>query len=198
MKSISRLVLSSAFALLILAPAAFAQTPEVSTLPVNEPLEVGDTILQPGTYTIRVIPASGDRNRVQITSVDQKTIFATVLTIPHDLQANEEIPSTRLVFFPAANGQPRTLRTWFPPNTAMNAGHDIVYSEARAKQLAQLPAAPADAPLQAVTHEPYQPIPAPQTSSTSVEMPNTASSVPMIALLGLLSIAAAAVVRFAR
>lgn len=210
MKNLMRLMRFGVLALLISAPMAFAQTPEVSTLPVDEPLDVGGTILQPGVYTIRVVPTQGDRNRVQITSPDMKTIYATVLTVPHDLEPNEEIPATRFVFFPAGDGQPRALRTWFPPNTAMEAGHDVVYEESRAKQLARLANAPVvthrgddlqvvtpDATVQVYTP---RPAPAPQISSapTEMEMPQTAGKIPMIALLGLLSFAAAAAVRVLR
>ena len=216
MKHMLRLLGLSAIVLMISVPAAFAQTPEVSTLPVEEPLDVGGTILQPGTYTIRVVPTLGDRNRVQVTSTDLKTIYATLLTVPHDLEPNEEIPNTRLVFFPAGEGQPRALRTWFPPNTAMEAGHDIVYEASRAKQLARLVREPVvtyegeiadNTELKVVTpeatYQTYTPPPAPQMSSTRVEtarveMPNTAGNVPMIALIGLLSLAAAVVVRIVR
>lgn len=222
MKHVSKLLPIMALVLLM-APAALAQTPEVSTLPVDQPLDVGGTILQPGVYTIRVIPTLGDRNRVQILSTDGKTIHATVLTVPHDLEPNEEVPASRFVFFPAGEGQPRALRTWFPPNSAMQAGHDIVYEESRARQLARLTSAPVvtyqgevtdNTQLQVMTPEAtletytYTP-PAPQISSsttetrvqtetTPVEMPRTAGKVPLIALAGLLSLVAAAAVRFLR
>jgi hypothetical protein len=138
MKTTMKLLMVSVFALMIAAPAALAQTPEVSTLQVDEPLDVGGTILQPGVYTIRVVPALGNRNRVQVTSTDLKTVYATVLTVPHDLEPTEEVPNTTFVYFPAGEGQPKALRTWFAPNSAMQAGHDIVYEESRAKQLARL------------------------------------------------------------
>ena len=209
MKSISKFLAVSAFALLIAVPAAFAQTPEVSTLPVDEPLDVGGTILQPGVYTIRVVPTQGDRNRVQITSPDLATIYATVLTVPHDLEPNEEVPATRLVFYPAGEGQPRALRTWFPPNSAMEAGHDIVYEESRAKQLARLANAPVvsykgeivdNTELHTIAPDPEPVMPEPQVSAsqTPMEMPETAGNLPLIALLGLASIATALVVRMAR
>ncbi|HEX2060919.1 MAG TPA: hypothetical protein VHK90_09265 [Thermoanaerobaculia bacterium] len=139
MRSTFRVLAIAAFAMLIAAPAALAQTPEVSTLPVDEPLDVGGTILQPGTYQIRVVPSLGDRNRVQITSVDGTKIYATVLTVPHDLEPGEDPPNTTFVYYPAGEGQPRALRTWFAPGgAAMDAGHDIVYEESRARQLARL------------------------------------------------------------
>lgn len=226
MKDVLKLMRFGVLVVLISASAAFAQTPEVSTLPVDEPLDVGGTILQPGTYVLKVIPTLGDRNRVQVTSVDGTKIYATVLTVPHDLEPDEEIPNTRLVFFPAGDGSPRALRTWFPPNTAMEAGHDFVYEESRARQLARLANEPVvtyrgdvtdDTELQVITpQETFEvytppapapepvPAPAPQISSApadttaDIEMPQTAGKVPMIALLGLMAFAAAAFVRFVR
>lgn len=220
MKNTLRLVVLAALALLISVPATFAQTPETSTLPVTEPLDVGGTILQPGTYTIRVLPSRADRNKIQITSPDMKTVFATVLSIPHALAPNEEVPNTMFVYYPAGDGSPRALRTWFAPNPeASQGGHDIVYSATRAQQLARLAGTrvvtyqdtvtSADfdtADLQVVTPEAtvetYTYVtptvtPAPMTSSER-EMPDTASRVPLIALLGLMSLAGALALRVAR
>ncbi|MHB0969971.1 MAG: hypothetical protein ACYC7A_11330 [Thermoanaerobaculia bacterium] len=141
MKTMLRLMVLSAVAVaigLVSSPTAFAQIPEVSTLPVvGEPLDVGGTILQPGTYQIRVVPKS-NRNFVQVTSIDGNEVFATVLTVPHALPPTEELENTMFVYYPAANGAPRALRTWYAPNSTSDGGHDIVYPEDRAKQLARL------------------------------------------------------------
>src|SRR5688500_15341616 len=127
MKKMLRLMVVSAFALLIAIPAAFAQTtPEASILPVTEPLDVGGTILQPGTYTIRVMPSFADRNKIQITSQDGQTLFATVLTVPHELEPGEVVPDTTFVYYPAGEGLPRALRTWFASDPPGRHGHDIV------------------------------------------------------------------------
>lgn len=216
MKNALRLMLVSAFALMISIPA-FAQTPETSTLPVNEPLDVGGTVLQPGVYTIRVLPSLKDRNKVQITSADLQTVYATVLTVPHALQPNEEVPNTVFVYYPAGEGMPAALRTWYAPDPdASGGGHDIVYDQARAQQLARLgnssvvsyPTATvvADldtAPLQVVTPratvETYTYVPPPMTSAAKpMEMPDTASNVPLIALFGLLSLGGAVAIRMTR
>lgn len=256
MKNALKLMAVSAIVLLVSAPAAFAQSPEVSTLPITEPTDVGGTILQPGTYLIRVVSPQADRNKVQITSVDRETIYATVLTVPHQLEPNEEIPNTTFVYFPSGEGQPRALRTWFSTNPVIG-GHDFVYDEARARQLARLAKQPVisyrseetvaeynvvspdatvepyEAPAPVVTPAPAtvettqvttvmtpapapEPMPAPapvepapmassvqedttadMTSSTP-EMPETASRIPLIALLGVLSLAAAVAIRVAR
>jgi putative cell wall-binding protein len=227
MKSTLRLLVMSALALLISIPATYAQTPETSTLPVTEPLDVGGTILQPGTYAIRVLPSRADRNKVQVTSPDFKTVYATVLTVPHALAPNEEMPNTMFVYYPAGEGSVRALRTWFAPNPeASLGGHDIVYSATRAQQLARLTntrvvtyqdtVTTADldtADLTVVTPEAtveeYTYVspttPAPMISSetrtettTETEMPNTASRIPLIALLGLASLAGAFAFRIAR
>lgn len=237
MKPSLRPMVVVAFALLI-STAAFAQTPEVSVLPVTEPLDVGGTILQPGTYHIRVMPSTTDRNKIQVTSVDGTQVFATALTVPHPLEPGEEVPSTTFIYYPAGDGQPRALRTWFAPDPeASQGGHDIVYDEARAKQLARLansrvvyypptttvtevkttdlqvvtpeatvetytyipPATVTETRTTTVTETTTDTTPMTSASTTDdVEMPATASNVPLMALLGLISLAGAVAFRMAR
>jgi hypothetical protein len=242
MKQTLRLLVVGAIALMSSIPAAFAQSPEASTLPVTEPLLVGSTTLQPGTYVIKLIRSPYDRNKVQITSVNGDTVFATLLTVPHQLEPGEEVPNTKFVFYPAEAGLPRALRTWFAPNpSASQGGHDIVYDETRAQQLAKLSnsrvvsykdsttVADLDtAPLHVVTPEAtvedytYTPPPAPVVAETTVTtpapmissepepapvqtasaepmaMPQTASKLPLLALLGFVSLAGALAVRMVR
>ena len=136
MKTMMRLM---AIAILIAAPAALAQTPEYSAFPVDEPTDVGGTILQPGQYLIRVLPSRFNRNQVQITDPDRTKVYATVLTVPHAFEPGETRPDALFIYYPAGDGAPRALRTWFAPNpVASQGGHDIVYEEDRAKQLARL------------------------------------------------------------
>jgi hypothetical protein len=226
MKSSIRPLIVGALALMIAIPA-FAQTPEYSVLPVAEPLLVGDTVLQPGTYTIRVVPSLSGRNRVQVTSPDLSKVYATVLTVPHPLEPNEEVPNTTFIYYPATTNRPAALRTWFAPHPeASQGGHDIVYEEDMARSFAVATrenvvfieedtpeTAFDDTPIQIITPEervetyvyvpPPPPVvietPAPMVSSVeTIEMPDTASNVPMTALLGLLAIATAIVIRQVR
>ena len=191
------------FALLFAAPALVAQnmpiTPEVSYFPVTEPTDVGGKVLQPGTYVIKVIQSADSRNKIQIWSKDQKKLYATVLTIPHELKPNETMPNTMFVFYEPTPDHPRALRTWFAANPPGDHGHDIVYPEGRAKQIAVAAKAPvvsypdtvaendiSTAPLTVQTPEatvvPYTP-PAPviaeSTTTTTVETPAPAPA-PMI------------------
>ncbi len=195
MKSSLKLLAVFALALLVSAPTMFAQTPETSTLPVTEPLDVGGTVLQPGTYLIRVLRSFADRNKVQITSPDRSVVYVTALTVPHQLEPNEEVPNATFIYYPAGEGMPAALRTWFAPNPhASQGGHDIIYEESRAKQLARLAKSPVvgyrtetavaeldTTPLEVVTpaetttYEPYVPppvtvaevTPAPMTTTTT-------------------------------
>ncbi|HEX7707325.1 MAG TPA: hypothetical protein VF701_12780 [Thermoanaerobaculia bacterium] len=227
MKYLLRVMAVSAFALLLAAPAAIAQTPEVSTFPVTEPIDVGGTILQPGTYAIRVVQNFSNRSTIQVTSPDLQTVYATVLTVPHHVVRGARPDNTTFVFYPPEDGQPRALRTWFAQDSsASQGGHDIVYDERRARQLARLSDAPvvyADTtvteldrrelsvitPQNRVETYVYTPPPAPMASATRVEtvqvaearpisMPRTASRLPLLALLGMVSILGAVAIRMTR
>lgn len=213
-KLMSRLVLGAFATLLGLAstPAAYAQGErENSTFTITEPLEVGNVVLQPGTYFLRVVLLSSDRDTIQVTNPEQNKVFATVLATPHPITAGESIPQTRFVYY-TASGQPKALRTWFPRDSTN--GHDIVYSKQRAMELAAATREPVIAvrdevkeaeyksvPIEIVTPErkvtPYvarYEAPAPvqvAEARPEKELPRTASRVPLFAALGLLSLGGA-------
>src|SRR5512140_2033473 len=114
---------------------ANAQHPtNASELIFTEPVDVGGTILQAGTYRIEVVRLDENRNMLQVKSEDHMKLYTTVLSVPHDTVAGEVMPETRFVYFPAAAGLPRVLRTWYEQDRSR--GHDIVYPKARALELA--------------------------------------------------------------
>lgn len=199
------------------APAAFAQSErEQSNFTITEPLDVGTFTLQPGTYNIQVVQIDANRNMIRVMDTDQKKLYTTVLTRPYPILMSDVIPESRYVVWATPPGQPSVLRTWFPRDRSI--GHEIVFSETRAKELAALandrviavPDKVAEteyrtAPLYVVTPDrqvkPYEPKlaavepkPAPlQVAETrpARELPGTASRVPLFAALGLLSLGAA-------
>jgi hypothetical protein len=134
---ITRIAGAALFALTLCASFAMAQTPETSMFELTEPTIVGDVTLQPGQYMISVIPSLSERHRVTVTDVNKTKVYTTVLTVPHALRPNETVPEARLLFFPAAAGETRALRTWFPRNAPREVGHDIVYDEERATMFAR-------------------------------------------------------------
>ena len=204
-----------------LVVAAAAQTgleqieKEKSIFTVTEPTEIGSRVVPPGTYLIKVVPLSYNRNLVQVTSEDGAKVYASALATPHPKKLDEQIPSSRFLYFPASEGQPKVLRTWFAPSTPF--GQDIVYPKKRALELATttkesvvaIPEETAETeyktvPYTTVTREGTETeyTPAPETKAAEVlpppapkALPRTASRVPLAGLLGALSLAGALVLR---
>ncbi|MFA6954833.1 MAG: hypothetical protein WC538_03055 [Thermoanaerobaculia bacterium] len=197
------------------APSASAQIPETSYLPVEEPLDVGGTILQPGTYVIQVLPSISNRNILQVTNEDRTKIFATVLSVPHALPATEDAKDTKFIFYPASGDSPRALRTWFNAESTSNGGHDIVYPEERAMQIAAAVKEPViaykdDTKVEELKTTPLEVVNADQKVASYTErdlpakvaemsegagMPRTAGSGPSFLIFGLLALAVALSVR---
>jgi hypothetical protein len=195
---------------IVSAPVAYAQSDkENSTFTVTEPLDVGGFTLQPGTYLIKVVMLASDRNSIQVTNVEQTKVFATVLSTPHPIRADEVVPSSRYIYYATAPGQPKALRTWFARDT--EKGQDIIYPKRRAMELAAAAKEPVIAipdevkeaeyksvPIAVVTPDlqvkPYAE-PAPPVVVAEArplkQLPATASHVPLFAALGLLSLGGA-------
>jgi hypothetical protein len=215
MKKLMTCLALGAFAtLLAVAPthSALAQSqPEAATFVVTEPLDVGTITLQPGTYHIKVVKIDSNKDMLRVMDAEQMKIFTTVLTRPYPITMGEVIPESRYVVWSTPAGQPQVLRTWFAPDRSI--GHEIVYSQKRAMELAAIAREPviavpdevtADtyptAPLLIVTPErqvrPWEPRlaerePAPARVAEARELPRTASRVPLFAAFGLLSLAGA-------
>lgn len=203
-------------------PEAKAQMPnhDISWLPVDEPLDVGGTVLQPGRYQIKVIRRNPETNGnvVQVLKEDG-TVVTTVLTVPHAISATKEQEHSEFIFYPpAAPGAPKALRTWFPADPVGHRGHDFVYPEGRATEIAVALNEPVvtyrgetrtafdDTTVEVVT--PQREITTyvtPNTTTTTTtrtttgttmldeeqELPRTASPLPLAALGGLLLLGAA-------
>ncbi len=182
--------------------------------PVEVP-GVGAQILPAGTYVFKIFDSQGDRHIVQIFSQDKTHVFTTILAIPnYRLKTTDK---TVITFRERPAGQPEALRAWFYPGREW--GEEFVYAKSRAIELAkevnepvlatpvELAAAPIEtlktAPVEAVapTGEPIElaqvveppPAAAPvaaTTQPTADPLPQTASSLPMIALIGLMMIGA--------
>jgi hypothetical protein len=169
---------------------------------------VGQQFLPAGTYIFKLVDSLSDRDIVQIFSPDEKHVFATILTI-----ANYRLKATNktvMTFRERASGQPEAIRAWFYPGA--NWGQEFVYPKSRAVQIAKIakqpvlampselapeivkPEPPLEAlkaaPIEAVTPrgeevEVAQVIPPKDAVQT---LPKTASSLPLLGLMGLLAI----------
>ena len=199
----------AAFLGVAFTPAATAQiNTEKSLFTLTEPMDVGGAVLEPGTYRIKVVELSFNRNVVQVTNEAGSKVFAAVLATPHVIRTDEAIPESRFIYYAAIAGQPKALRTWFAHDTPY--GQDIIYPKRRAMELAAAAKVPVIAipdevkeaeyktvPLTVVTPElqvkPYE-APAPTVVAEArplKQLPRTASHVPLFTALGLLSLGGA-------
>jgi len=182
--------------------------------PVEVP-GVGQHNLPAGTYVFKILNSQSDRHIVQIFNQDETQVLTTILAIPnYRLHATNK---TVITFRERPAGQPEAVRAWFYPGREW--GEEFVYAKSRAIELAketnepvlatpvELDAAPIEAlntaPVEAVapTGDPVElaqvveppPADAPMAAATQPAadpLPQTASPLPMIALLGLMLIGA--------
>jgi hypothetical protein len=199
----------AAFLVAAYASGANAQINTEKTLfTLTDPMDVGGTVLEPGTYRIKVVELASNRNLVQVTNEAGTKVFVAVLATPHPIKTDETIPESRFIYYPALENQPKALRTWFAHDTPY--GQDIIYPKRHAMEIAAAAKVPVIAiadevkeaeykstPLTIVTPEkqvmPYQE-PAPLVVAETRphrNLPRTASHVPLFAAAGLLSLGAA-------
>jgi hypothetical protein len=180
--------------------------------PVEVP-GVGAQTLPAGTYVFKILDSQSDRHIVQIFDKDESQVLTTILAIPnYRLHATDK---TVITFRERPAGQPEALRAWFYPGHEW--GDEFVYAKSRAVQLAketnepvlatpiELATAPVEAlrtaPVEAVDPkgEPIElaqvveppPAAAPVAQAEATEpLPETASQLPLIGLIGLLTLGA--------
>lgn len=220
MKIVKKILALVALTLLgaTLAPGARADEWNKKTvLTFSQPVEIPGKVLPAGTYTFKLADSLSDRHIVQVFNADGSQIIATVLAINnYHLKPTGE---TAIKFAERSGDNPEALKAWFYPGD--NFGQEFVYPKQRALQLAMATKQPVPAlatetpdlkaaPIIAITPDqqempvaqviqtaPVEAIPAPVTEPTSApvveakRLPKTASSLPLIALVGLASLGVA-------
>jgi hypothetical protein len=212
------LVLSLSVLAALFTPRAGADEWNKKTvMTFSQPVEIPGQILPAGTYTIKLVDLASERHVVQFLDADGKKVIATVLAI--DDWRLRPTGQTVVKFAERTGDNPEALKAWFYPGD--NFGQEFVYPKHRAIELAvatkqPVPAlaedvTPADlktAPLVAVTPEEKEvpveeviattPPAAEQTAplvAQNTSLPKTASSLPLIALLGIASLGFAFVLK---
>jgi LPXTG-motif cell wall-anchored protein len=197
-------------------------------LTVNEPIQVRDTLLEPGQYVFKLLGSQNDRHIVQIYNSDQTHLVDTIMAIPdYRIQPTGK---SRFTFWETPPGTAKALRAWFYPGD--NFGQEFTYP----KHLIQLastttaqntvpaprppqvePVAPPIGPPQASREElepnppeeiaqntppPPPPAPAaqpePATEPAPQTLPKTGSRYPQFGLGGLLSLGLYGLMRLKR
>jgi hypothetical protein len=182
-----------------------------TTMTFNQPVEIpGGKVLPAGTYVFKIVGSPGDdRNIVQISSEDERQNYAIVLVIANErMHAAED---TIVTFAERPADSPQAIKVWFHPGDSV--GHEFVYPKARAIELAKVVNEPVPAvavepaPVAELEKEPIvaetpkgeevpvaqgsEPVQVAQALTQTATLPKTASSLPLIGLIGLMSLAAA-------
>jgi hypothetical protein len=232
--------------LAVTIPSAHADEWDKKTImTINEAIQLPTMVLQPGTYTFKLLDSASDRHIVQIFDKDNKHLITTMLAIPnYRLQPTGK---SVFAFWETPAGNPPALRAWFypgdnfgqefaypknasmsiaaankasVPSTTAQSAEDMksssvsainengqqseldskAYTKPAEEPVAAAPApAPQPPPSQDTTPQTPQAIPAPepppapepQVAPISQELPHTASQMPLVGLIGLLSFGAA-------
>lgn len=182
--------------------------------------------LQPGTYVMVLVDSLSDRHIVRVFDKDQEHVILTTLAIPnYRLQPTGK---TSFQFWEMPAGQPRAMRAWFYPgdNFGQEFAYPktksieiakitltpvpaiaievvkeedlktapLVVVNERGNEVAVVVTKPAEVPAPAVEVAAA----APQAEPVPESLPNTASQLPLIGLIGLGSLLAAGLVSLAR
>jgi len=84
-----------------------------TVLTVNQPIQVRDTLLQPGQYVFKLMRSDSDRHIVQIFNANESHIINTILAVPKERM--EPTGSSQFTFYETPAGKARALRAWFYP-----------------------------------------------------------------------------------
>ena len=196
-----------------------------TVMTINQPMQVTDNYLEPGTYVFKLLDSQNDRHIVQIFNANEKHLIATIMAVP-DYRVQVTGKSVFRMWETPAGYAP-ALRAWFYPGD--NFGQEFPYPK-NLRQIAvaqttqpafapqpEPPPAPAPEPQAEVEHhddnviaqntppppppaaeQPAPPTPAPAPPETPKTLPQTASPYPLIGLIGALFIVAGGLLRKTR
>jgi hypothetical protein len=99
----------------------------------NQPLQVREVVLDPGTYVLKLLNTSSARNIVQIYTADERQLVDTVQAIA----AYRPRPTgdTQFTYWETPSGTAHALRTWFYPGSLI--GQSFPYPD-HPKELASV------------------------------------------------------------
>jgi len=134
MRTLNILTLAAFAGALALTPLHADEWDKRTTISINAPVELPNTTLQPGTYTLKLLNSQADRHIVTVWNEDATHLITTVLAIPnYRLQPTGK---SKFTFWETPAGQPAALRAWFYPGD--NFGQEFAYPKAKAQQLASV------------------------------------------------------------
>jgi hypothetical protein len=154
------------------APARADEWNKKTTLKIDQPIQITDTVLQPGQYVLRLLDSSYDRHVVQIYNKDENHMLGMVMAIPAYRMTVTSEP--QFTFWETPSGTARAMRTWYYPGD--NVGQEFPYP----KKLTPVETAAVSAAPPAPSPVVPAPTPAPAaiTDSTAASTPTTPEPTP--------------------
>jgi len=162
-------------------------------LTIDEPMQVTDTVLQPGKYVFKLIDSQSERHIVEIYNADETHLINTVIAMPN--YRIQPTGKSRFMMWETPAGATPALRAWFYPGD--NFGQEFPYPKnsqqttvTQTASVTPAPPAPAEpapaaapvaevqaAPVQTVAPEPVreQPQPVEVAQNTPPPAPATFS-----------------------
>jgi hypothetical protein len=207
-RMIGTLFMALFFAVTFSSSARADEKDRATKLTFSEPVEVPGQVLTPGTYWFTIVDNPSNRNIVRIWNADRTRMVKTILAIPdYRMRPTQH---TVINFAERPSGSPEAIESWFYPG--LSYGQEFVYPKTRATLLAKQTGRPVlsmpdervsdpepviqQAPVKAVTPSGEEVEMAEVVATQEVaqaappaSLPQTGSLLPLVGLLGLLSLA---------
>jgi len=181
----------------------------------NQPIQIPGVTLPAGKYVMKLLDVAGSRTVVRFMNGDENKVYATLLGIPDYKLTTPE--NSDFSFYEAKPGAPRALRSWFYPgdNYGLEFVYPKAKAVEIAEATGEHVIATAEAPTEAEPSEqalieepifavepngkqveiaavhaetPLVPAPVPTEAPLPVlELPKTATPLPLVGLIGLLA-----------
>lgn len=163
-------------------PSFADQWDKKTVITIGSPMQMPNTTLQPGTYTLKLLDSTSNRHIVSVWDRDGMRLVTTVLATPnYRLQPTGK---SAFSFWETPADQPPALRAWFYPGD--NFGQEFAYPKAKAQEIAMLnrgATPPTTDDSRFATREPAaepepEPTPAPAPEPTPAPAPLAAAPEP--------------------
>src|ERR1700691_3516472 len=213
------LIVLSMFVVGVTLPQAKADTFNQKTIfTFSDPVEIPGKVLPAGTYVFKLADRGQNQDVVQVFSKNENKLYGTFLTIPDHRMKPTGKPV--ITFDERAAGSPEAVKAWVYPGDI--EGHEFVYPKTKAGELAKANNSPVPSMPDELTANTTQPattmkeqsVVAMKQASLKAERPNeeeveiaevfpisespkTASTLPLIGLISLLSLGMSFGLRFA-
>jgi hypothetical protein len=132
MRKISTLIFAALMLLTVVLPAVADEEDKATKITIDEPVEVPGHVLEPGTYTFRLLAPETDQQMVEIRDSNQKLV-TLLLGMPASRRGVSD--NNLLHFKKNADGGPEEVQAWFFPGET--EGVQFAYPKVKAKSLAK-------------------------------------------------------------